>query len=166
MEELTVPSRMHMFVNNILDALTHRKKLPTKMSLEQELNQEQRRTRERKDFPYYMALINHDTQELVGHLTDISSRGFKLDSENPISLNKEFRLRMDLTSEVAEKPSMIFVARSRWCKVDPYDPFCFNVGFQLTEIAPEDLEIFNRMIEKYGAEFEYKRIDLRRTNLW
>ncbi len=125
-----------------------------------------RRHLERKDFSYYMRLINNDTQDLVGHLVDISSGGFKLDSQSPISPNKDFRLRMDLTSEVANKPAMVFVARSKWCEIDPLDPFIYNVGFQLVSISPSDLDIINRMMEMYGKKIVDKRIDKRRTNLW
>jgi len=99
-------------------------------------------------------------------LVDISSGGFKLDSQAPVPVNRDFRLRMDLTSEVADKPAMVFVARSKWCEVDPLDPFVYNVGFQLVNIAPVDLEIIGRMIAKYGKKTEDKRIDKRRTNLW
>lgn len=127
---------------------------------------DERRHRERKDFSYYMRLIDNDTQNLVGHLVDISSGGFKLDSQSSIPVNKDFRLRMDLTSEVADKPAMIFVARSKWCEIDPLDPFIYNVGFQLVSISPSDLEIINRMMEKYGKKIEDKRIDKRRSNLW
>ena len=125
-----------------------------------------RRHQERKDFSYYMRLVDNDTQDLVGHLVDISSGGFKLDSQAPIPTNKDFRLRMDLTSEVADKPAMVFVARSKWCEVDPLDPFIYNVGFQLVNISPADLEIINRMMEKYGKTASDKRIDKRRSNLW
>jgi hypothetical protein len=127
---------------------------------------DERRRLKRKDFSYYMRLIDSDTQELVGHLVDISTGGFRMDSQQPIPLNKDFRFRMDLTSEVANKPSMIFVARSKWCEVDPLDPFIYNVGFQLISIAPSDIEIFNRMMEKYGSRSDDKRIDPRRTNRW
>ena len=127
---------------------------------------EERRNRERRDFSYYMRLVDNDTQDLVGHLVDISSSGFKLDSQTPIPVDKDFRLRMDLTSEVANKPAMVVVARSKWCEVDPLDPFIYNVGFQLVNISPADLEIINRMIEKYGKKVTDKRIDKRRTNLW
>lgn len=126
----------------------------------------ERRNIERKDFSYYMRLVDNDTQNLLGHLVDISSGGFKLDSQAPVPTNKDFRLRMDLTSEVADKPAMIFVARSKWCEIDPLDPFVYNVGFQLINISPTDLEIINRMIEKYGRKVKDKRIDKRRTNLW
>ena len=126
----------------------------------------ERRNLERKDFSYYMQLVDSDTQQMVGHLVDISSGGFKLDSQAPIPVNKDFRLRMDLTSEVADKPTMSFVARSKWCQVDPLDPFIYNVGFQLINISPGDREIINRMIEKYGKNMKDHRIDKRRSNLW
>jgi len=113
-----------------------------------------------------MQLVDSDTQKMVGHLVDISSNGFKLDSQAPIPLDKDFRLRMDLTSEVADKPAMAFVARSKWCEVDPLDPFIYNVGFQLINISPGDREIINRMIEKYGKKSKEDRIDKRRSNLW
>jgi len=126
----------------------------------------ERRRVERKDFSYYMRLIDNDTENIVGHLVDISSGGFKLDSEAPIPINKDFRFRMDLTNEVANKPSMTFLARSKWCRVDPLDPFLYNVGFQLVNIAPGDIEIFNRMVETYGKSRDNKRVDKRRSNLW
>jgi hypothetical protein len=61
---------------------------------------------------------------------------------------------------------MVFLARSKWCKVDPLDPFCYNVGFQLINISPEDIKIFSRMMEKYGTKHRDTLIDLRRSNMW
>jgi len=121
---------------------------------------------ERKDFSCYMQLFNNETQELVGHLADISSGGFKLDSLSLIPPNIDIQFRLDLTSEVANKPFMVFVARSKWCKVDPLDPFCYNVGFQLIRISPKDIEIFNRMIGNYGKKHNKGIIDFRRSNKW
>jgi hypothetical protein len=127
---------------------------------------DERRRLERKDFSYYMRLIDQNTGDLVGHLTDISTGGFKLDSQSPIPVEKDYKFRMDLTSEVANKPSMVFIARSKWCEVDPLDPFLYNVGFQLINIAPSDIEIFQRMMEKYGTKSENKPQDPRRSNRW
>ncbi|MFZ5822534.1 MAG: PilZ domain-containing protein [Chloroflexota bacterium] len=126
----------------------------------------ERRQIERKDFSYYMRLIDTQTDELVGHLVDVSTGGFKLDSPKPLPLEKDYRLHLDLTSEVAGKPFMVFRARSKWCHSDPLDPFVYNVGFQITEITPTDMEIFNRIVEKYGTQIANKRIDLRKSNIW
>lgn len=127
---------------------------------------DERRNLERKDFSYYMQVFDNGTQELVGHLADIGSGGFKLDSQNPIPINRDFRFRMELPRELADQPSIVFLARSKWCKVDPFDPCIFNTGFQLINISVGCFEIFNRMIEKYGKTHEDKPIDLRRSNLW
>ncbi|MDK1028820.1 MAG: PilZ domain-containing protein [Anaerolineae bacterium] len=127
---------------------------------------DERRNIERKDFSYYMRLINSETKDLLGHLTDLSSGGFKLDSPTPIETGKDFRLQMELTSEVADKPSMTFVARSKWCQVDPLDPFIYNVGFQMISIEPENMEIIIRMMDNYGKKHQDQRIDKRRSNLW
>jgi len=110
------------------------------------------RRESRKSFSYYMQLQNAATKEIIGHLSDISTGGFKLDSEEPIPLNEDFEFYLPLSSELASKPSMVFRARSKWCKTDPIDPFVYNVGFHLTDIDSEDRDIFIRVVQKYGAE--------------
>ena len=117
-----------------------------------EKKEDNKRSESRKSFSYYMQLQNAATKEIVGHLADISSGGFKLDSEEPIPLKKDFEFHLALSSEVASKPYMIFRARSKWCKTDPIDPFVYNVGFHLTAMEPEDRTIFVRVLERYGSE--------------
>jgi hypothetical protein len=106
----------------------------------------------RRSFSYYMRVMDEANGQLVGHLADISTGGFKLDSSSAIPLNKDYRLRIELTSEVANKSFMVFAARSKWCQADPLDHTAFNVGFQITNMSPSDFEIFSRMFEKYGSE--------------
>ena len=141
-------------------------KSPTKSHHRKKISEIQRTRPTRKDLFIYTQLINNDTLDIVGHLSDISSGGFKLDSRNPIPNNKEFRFLMNLTSTQADKSFMEFVARSRWCRVDPLDPFVYNIGFQMIQIAPDDLEIFNRMMDKFGREPGNSLADLRRSNKW
>jgi hypothetical protein len=126
----------------------------------------ERRNKDRKDFSYYMRLTDVDTGELIGHLVDISTGGFKLDSQKILPLEKIYRFHLDLTSEVATKPFMVFKARSKWCQTDPFDPFVFNVGFELVEITPSDLDIFKRIVEKYGTTSVDKRGNVGNPNRW
>lgn len=112
----------------------------------------ERRKLNRRDFSYYMRMMNDRTGRLVGHLTDISTGGFKLDSQEPILANQDFNFRIELTNEVANKTFLVFSARSRWCEQDHIDPTSYNVGFQIINITPGDLEIFARMFEKYGTQ--------------
>lgn len=112
----------------------------------------EKRKLSRRSFSYYMRVMDEVNGQLVGHLSDISTGGFKLDSAQTVPLNKDYRLRIELTNEVANKSFMVFMARSKWCRTDPFDPTSFNVGFQITNMAPSDFEIFSRMFERYGSQ--------------
>ena len=112
----------------------------------------ERRRLDRRTFSYYMRLMNENTGELVGHLADISTGGFKMESLKPIQPNMDFRFRIELSSEVANYPFMVFGARSKWCQMDHIDKSIYNVGFQITDITPANLVIFSRMFERYGSD--------------
>jgi len=106
----------------------------------------------RRDFTYYMQVTDDLTKQLIGYLSDISTGGFKLDSQKEIRPGQDFRLHIDLTAEIADKTSMVFIARSNWCRRDHVDPNTFNVGFEIINISPSDMDIFQRMFEKYGSQ--------------
>jgi hypothetical protein len=157
-------------INKFLGSLFHTEKLPPNTAQKGQAGKQKPVTRaerpERKDFVFYSQVIDQETLQVIGHLSDISYGGFKLDCQNILPVNKDFRLRMNLNSEVAGKPFMEFTARSRWCKVDPIDPCVYNIGCQLVDISREDLEIFNRMMELYGRDYADRRINFRRSNQW
>jgi PilZ domain-containing protein len=115
-------------------------------------NSFERRDTQRRRFPYYMKMLDDRTQQLVGHLSDISARGFKLDCPQALPLGRDYRLRLELTSEIADKSFMVFTARSRWCRTDEFDPFVFNVGFEIVTMAPSDTQIYQRIIQRYSSE--------------
>lgn len=110
----------------------------------------ERRRSKRKAFAYYMQIIDADTQQPIGHLADISMLGFKVDCQQQIPPGKEFRLRLDLNSEVADIPYMVFTARSKWCRNDELYPFMYNVGFEIVSINQHEAAIYARIVEKYG----------------
>ena len=123
----------------------------TKDIVRKELTVNDRRNLKRKKFAYYMRVLDDETLKLIGHLSDISAKGFKIDSQHPIAPGLKFRLRMDLTSEVSNKSHILFSAITRWSRVDPADPFVQNVGFEITEINTEDAAIYQRIVDKYGT---------------
>jgi hypothetical protein len=111
---------------------------------------EERRTQKRRKFGYYMQVFDHDTLNLIGYLSDISPQGFKLDSRKPLTVNKDYALRLDLTAEIAKKPYIGFIARVIWSRPDPMNPNEFVQGFKIITISPHEQEIFNIIVQKYG----------------
>ena len=110
----------------------------------------------RRDFTYYMQVTNDVTKELLGYLSDISTGGFKLDSQKQINPGQDFRMHIELTPDIADKNAMVFIARSKWCHRDHVDPNSFNVGFEIVNMSPSDATIFQRMFDRYGAQNSMK----------
>lgn len=112
---------------------------------------EQRKTT-RRDFIYYMQVTNALTKRRIGHLTDISSCGFRLDSHSQIPAGEILRLQIQLTPDIAHKDAMVFIARSKWCRRDRLDPNTYNIGFEIVNMSTADSVIFQRMYEKYSSQ--------------
>lgn len=109
------------------------------------------RNSERKTFAYYMAATNNRTDKILGHLSDISATGIRLDCSDPIPPNMDFEIRLELTPDVSFSPFMTFVARSRWCKQDEITPNLFNAGFEIVQMGNSEREIFQRIIDRYAS---------------
>jgi hypothetical protein len=114
--------------------------------------QSERRKANRRKFTYYLKVLDANSLEPVGYLTEISALGIQVDSEKPITVGTNFKLRLDLTPEIANKSFMTVNARTKWCNADKFTPNNYNVGFEVVITAKEDVEIFQRMIEKYGTD--------------
>jgi hypothetical protein len=110
----------------------------------------ERRSGNRRKVSFYMPVTDADTGELVGHLVEISDLGIRLDCPQFQPANKDFNLQVELTSDLADKAFMTLVARSKWCREDKFTPNTYNVGFQVMDLDPADVAIFNLMSEKYG----------------
>ena len=111
----------------------------------------ERRSSNRRKFGYYMPVIDNNTQKIIGYLSDISSGGFKLESQKSLVTNTVFQLRLDLTPEFSRRPNIAFFARVAWSQPDPVSVTEFVHGFQIVRIAPDDQAIFDRIVAKYGV---------------
>ena len=119
------------------------------------MKKERRRLR-RRGFSYYMRMFNHRTGKVVGHLSDISQEGFLLDCQEPILLDVEYQLRLELSPNLADKNLLVFTAHCKWCRLDPTDSVTYRAGFQIVNMSPDDRLIFNRMFERYGSDDHMK----------
>jgi hypothetical protein len=95
-----------------------------------------RRSVDRRKFGYFMPVVDNKSEEVFGHLSDISPRGFKLDCRKPLATKVDYDLRLDLTAEIASVPSISFIARGLWIQPDPINPNEYVQGFQLVSISP------------------------------
>ncbi|MBK7317482.1 MAG: PilZ domain-containing protein [Anaerolineales bacterium] len=110
----------------------------------------ERRTTPRKKFDYYLRVVDDDTQGIIGHMVEVSPYGLQLETTAPYPVEKDYYLRVELTPELADRPFIIFIARSKWCRIDEIEPNLYHVGFAMVEIMPDDREIFLRILARFG----------------
>lgn len=111
----------------------------------------EKRTTPRKKFNLYMRILNDDTEEILGHMVEVSVIGLRMETVGPLPLAKDYYLRIELTPDLGPMPFIVFIARTKWCKMDVIQPNLFQVGFEIIEIVPEDREAFLRIIQKFTA---------------
>ncbi len=111
----------------------------------------ERRTTPRKKFFFYMRVIDDDTEEILGHMVEVSSIGLQLETSVPFPVDKDYYLRVEITPDLGDRPYIVFIGRSKWCKMDVILPNLYHVGFSIAEIIPDDKEIFLRILAKYGS---------------
>ena len=113
---------------------------------------QERRTLKRRSLSYYMLVMEANTQETIGHLVDITPKGLLMDSPKPFPLEKVYRLHLETMPDVADKNYIVFTARTKWCLPDVIEPYLYDIGFSIVDIAPHDAEIVQRIAEKYATQ--------------
>jgi hypothetical protein len=114
----------------------------------------ERRKVRRRYLLYYSRVFDAQTGDLLGNLVDITPLGTMLVSEMPIPTDTVFRLKLELSEDIADKPFLECTAKSTWCQPD-IAPGSYNTGFQMLDITPQDMEIVQRIIDTYGFRNNY-----------
>jgi hypothetical protein len=108
-----------------------------------------RRQVKRRFLAFYSRVFDVRSHHLLGHVVDITPQGLMLISETPLPPETAFRLEVELPEGFAHKRVITFEAKSRWCQAD-IDPHFHNTGFQLGDIAPEDVAIIENIVATFG----------------
>lgn len=118
-------------------------------------SKQERRRIKRRSLAYYMLVMDAQTMGTIGHLVDITSEGLLIDSEKLLPVGKDFRLLLDIPSDVSDQPHISFKAHSIWCRPDEIDPSLYDVGFSIVEISTADASILKLLSEKYSTQEGY-----------
>ena len=109
----------------------------------------EQRHMKRRHLIYYLRVMNCDTDQLVGFLVDINTKGLMVMSEHPIELNKNFHLKILRATDDDEVQYLFFDAKSRWCDRSLNSEF-YDTGFELTNVGLDDFAEIECIIDELG----------------
>jgi hypothetical protein len=81
--------------------------------------------------------------------TEPGSQGFLLGSPIPLPPGYEIVLEVDAAPDRSYPTPLCFTARAKWCRSDSFEPSLYNIGFEITDIAPNDEDILRETTERY-----------------
>ena len=96
----------------------------------------------------YLRVYDQDTNELLGHIVDISKEGMRLVSDKPLSLNRTFRLWVDVHKEGTPRQRIQLEAESLWTGRD-VNPDFYDTGFRMLNISTQALLQLQLLIEEF-----------------
>ena len=109
----------------------------------------ERRINPRRYLKSYLQVLDRNTENIVGHLVNISQDGAMMISENPISEDTSLRLRLVMPEKFEGNDSIDIRSYSVWCQRDRFNPELYATGFKIERIHQTDETFIERFIEKF-----------------
>ncbi|MBI5557470.1 MAG: PilZ domain-containing protein [Deltaproteobacteria bacterium] len=107
------------------------------------------RVSKRRHLIYYLEVYDIESNQLLGHLVDITTRGIKLISKEVIPLHKTFILKLILPEGYFKENEIHFEGESLWSSND-VNPDFFDTGFAVTSLSLEERKIMRKLIDQIG----------------
>lgn len=86
---------------------------------------------------------------LLGYLADLHLQGAMIIGSNPLDINKEFTLAIELPPlPLIKAARMTIQARVAWCEKD-ISPEFFNIGFEFEELTADHTNVIKAIMENY-----------------
>lgn len=103
------------------------------------------RAQKRKNIVYYLEIHDEETGKPLGRLVDMTTKGLKMVSEEPIEVNRLFRLRVDLPEGYFMQSTLALEAQSMWCTKDINKDY-YVTGFSALSPDLSDQGIIDNLI--------------------
>ena len=102
----------------------------------------------RRHLVFYLEVYD-ENGAVLGHLVDITTKGIKLVSKEPIEENTDFTLKMELPEEYFSDKFLEFSGRSLWTGPD-VNPNFHATGFEITGLEDGARDIIRKLINELG----------------
>ncbi|MFC1592012.1 PilZ domain-containing protein [Thermodesulfobacteriota bacterium] len=109
----------------------------------------EKRKLKRRHLIYYLTVQDTETNQVLGFLVDITTRGVMLMSDNPIEPGTDLSLKILLQTEMSSREYLYFDARAVWCEKS-INENSYDTGLELLNVAPEDFREIEKIIEELG----------------
>ena len=94
----------------------------------------------------YLKIHERNKNKSIGRVTDITTEGMGLYSQEPITPNRTYKFKLKLPVDRKRNKEICFTAKAVWCNKAEYPGF-YNSGIQLLNVPLEDVELIEDFIQ-------------------
>ncbi len=91
------------------------------------------------------------TELPMGQILDMSAKGMKLMTEDPIDVKQVYYLKIPLDKKIKKRKEVFFDAECRWCKLSDETGW-YNSGYVLRFPSPKDAEVIRELMHVWMAD--------------
>lgn len=107
---------------------------------------EERRKAERKQTDNFFGVYHRETNEYLGRLFDMSTKGILILAVRAMNVNSTYEFRIDLPKPIAGKSCLIFNAECVWCRESTSSSKGWDAGFHINDINFEDIKTIQYLL--------------------
>ena len=113
-------------------------------------NMHERRKEKREKMTAFTPVYDEHPRTLLGYLADLTLMGVMVTGEKPLKVNKSGILAIEFPDKLEISPSRITIpARVARCVPDETNPQYYNIGFEFTEVKPEQEKVIKAILRRY-----------------
>jgi len=117
----------------------------------EEKKQQERRSIQRIKISYYVPIVNAESYEKLGILSEITTKGLLVDAQKILPIDQKVKLRLDLNDTFFDQPFINFLAQVKWVRPDRFQPGYYNIGFEMVNLSNTDIRIIEKIMESYSS---------------
>ena len=121
--------------------------------IDNDWDDQDRRQYERYSTEFYLSVYEKEKSLPLGQVVDISLGGLQLVSSEPIPVNQQMHLWMDVSMESGRHEEIVFEAVTVWSgqNEDDDDDDSYNTGLQFINLSAEALVSLQGVIDDLSA---------------
>ena len=110
-----------------------------------------RRKEDRKVVMTFTPVYNLKNGKLFGYLRDLTMQGAQVNGEKKPEVDTQTTLSIALPDDLpgATSKRLNIAARVARCIAVPENPNSYEIGFEFTDIQPEQIELIEKILERY-----------------
>ena len=110
-----------------------------------------RRQEKRKVVMAFTLVYGLENGKLLGYLRDLTMKGAQVNGEKTLDINKKVTLSIEMPEGVpgVKEKRLNIPARVARCVRDEESSSSYEIGFEFTDLKPEQIEVMEKLLERY-----------------